>query len=858
MEHRTADVVFRIPGFLFTEKARRTVGAWDPEIQPDMPPAGSGKLAALFGEEASLLLGTHFVKFSSLYDEFWNHRQQKALTTLEAAQFVFGKEARMGQEKELTLQEIYATHMFLTQDKNLARFYPSAAVRWTGEFMIQPPHEVQLTDLVIGWIRQEDPRLEAFTQKAKELIQSYRNKEVSNWKDVQFTESDRVIIEFIRQVAVDGYYDTFPKPHLTYLPRLLRPLGLYDDMDPRTAFQFLNEIGIWPDWHNLELSRSTYQMPEMGGDDAVIVDRIRQLHPEFMDPESELDLSKEDGVSAAAVTRDTPTPMPKATSTTATSTEATINTMENTKSTTEWKPLVLQSPTELYRTDPCDSIRHDFGDIPVYAIDDPSASELDDAFSIEPVPITTLTPEASTWVHVHVADPTSILPPTHELAILASKRIQTLFLPERTWPMLPRDLTEGSLSLKNDGKPKNVLTFSARIRDLDGSIVEYRVRTGLVRNIVTLNYDEVDEVLSWGNVYGGKEEGERIRESRMSFPEQGSMVRAYYRETQGTLDRKDKKLVQELLAIQKVAVRHTSNRLGNGAFNFTMGRPLVELTPHPLPEVQDADWLAPRDFSKIPTPEISIRLDPSFASPSRMMVAEYMVMAGRVAAMFSKEHNLPVLYRQQPTPSEKYLPMFEDTIQSKSDRWTGMVNMVDMLPLRPHIPGALISLTPDPHWSLGIRDGYCKVTSPLRRYTDMIAHWQIKNKLLALSVKGSSSLVTVPPVFSVEEMVSKPGQIRDRERMLGMLEARSIKFWITEMLRRRMEAGKSMVFEGVLLNPTADGYNVISSLLGFQNVVKAEPEEIASGLGIGDRVMYELVMCNSQRPWISAKHISKL
>ncbi|KAF9365315.1 hypothetical protein BGX34_010528 [Mortierella sp. NVP85] len=835
--HRTADVVFRIPGYLFMERVKAVVGEWDVDANPASPPVGSGKAAAEFADEAMVLVGTFYTKFSTVYNTFWHDRKRTMVTTPEVARFVFGKED--SNSAPLTLQELYATHLFLTQDVNLVKFVPSVAVRWTGEFAMRPPKDVLLTETVIDWMRKGDPRIQQFVQKAKVLIEGHRQGDKSGWNDVTFTDSDRALIEFVKETAINGYSDVFIQPHLTYLPKILRPMDMYGDIEAGSAFRFLNEIGVWSNWHNMEVKRSGIPLAKGRDEEQAILSRMLVQDPTCLQQEDAESLG---GSSQKTLMQD----------------DAAISRRRKSTGKSEqsnFNPMVLQDPTELYKQDPCDPIRHDFGQQPVYAIDDPSASELDDAFSIEPVPITTLTPEPSTWIHVHVADPTSILPPFHEMSRLAAERIQTVYLPERTWPMLPRSLTEGALSLKNDGTPKKVMTFSARISDASGDILDFKIRPGLVHTIVTLNYDDVDEVLSWDRIQGGEDEGARVRNSVMSSPEERSIEREYYRATKGSVNTEDRALVKHLRELQSVSQRHQDYRLRNGAFNFSLGRPVIDITPYPLPPIVE-DGLAPVDYSHWKQPHISCRLDPTFASPARLMVAEYMMVAGRVAALFSRDHHLPTMFRNQSPPAEKYRASFEEIIRDKTDLKTGMLSIFDMLQLKPYIPGAEISTVPLGHWSMGVREGYCKVTSPLRRYSDMLIHWQLKGILLSQHQSTSASTLS-RPVFGLDELVRLSGVIRDRERMLGMLEARSVRFWLSEMLLRREKAGLSNIFDGLVLNPTGDGYNVMSTLLGFQSVVKADPEETGV-IEIGSRVRYEVDNINPQRPYLGAKHIARL
>ncbi|KAG0335674.1 hypothetical protein BG004_008359 [Podila humilis] len=853
IEHRTADVVFRIPGYVFKEKIISRIGHWDPQTNPSKPPPGTGKVALQFSDEAIAVLGVHFTKLNSVYDEFWNKRQTTSLTTMEAAKYVFDKEAT--DSAPLTLQELYATHIFLTTDSNLSKFIPSVSVRWTGAFTMRSPKDVLVIETVTDWLRKDDARIVSFTEKAKRLLSSKnsgapesssssssddvslaKGNATTNddpWKSIQFNANDQSIIEFVRQAAFTGYEIMFMTPYMTFLPKLLRPLNVYGDMDAKTAFDFLNGIGIWPRWYNMELNRSAVTLTSGGPEEQAIMDRIRKLHPDSLKSDFDRDVT-----TIRNGTKVTTSTSPATNPTSVLSTGATK------RNTALASPLVLQSATDMYKVDPCDSIRHDFGTQPVYAIDDPSASELDDAFSIESVPVTTLTPQPSTWVHVHVADPTAVLPPFHELSLLARGRVQTTYLPERTYPMLPRELTEGTLSLKNDGQPKKVMTFSARLDNISGDILEYKVRPGIVRNLVTLNYEDVDEHLSWDRIHGGKAEGERVKKSTMTSPvgpppppshDQGKgggydavthssilspplpPPRTYYRPSRGSVSPNDTQLIQELIQLQKVSHLGFDNRYRTGSVNFSMSKSMVEISPYPLPRVQESQWKHPIDYqSQWQEPLITSSLDPAFASPARIMVSEYMIIAGRVSALFCRDRSIPTLYRNQLPPDEKYRDFFGSGLNKNP--LTGMVEIREMLPLRPFIKGAQIGVEPLGHWSLGVHQGYCKVTSPLRRYSDMMGHYQMKAFLLA--EKDPSIPKQHRHVYDLDFLTPFANTIRDRERVLGMLEFRSVKFWLLESLRRQKEHGASMIFEGIIMNPTGDGYNVLSTEVGFQCVVK--------------------------------------
>jgi exoribonuclease R len=103
-------------------------------------------------------------------------------------------------------------------------------------------------------------------------------------------------------------------------------------------------------------------------------------------------------------------------------------------------------------TDKMAKTRKDWGELPVYCIDDVNAEEIDDGVSLERIPGSNDT----FWVHIHVANPTAFIDPDNMIMKYAASRIQTLYVPDRTYPMLPKSLTQNHFSLA-PGRPS--LTF---------------------------------------------------------------------------------------------------------------------------------------------------------------------------------------------------------------------------------------------------------------------------------------------------------------------------------------------------------------------------------------------------------------
>jgi exoribonuclease-2 len=116
-------------------------------------------------------------------------------------------------------------------------------------------------------------------------------------------------------------------------------------------------------------------------------------------------------------------------------------------------------------------------------------------------------------------------------------------------------------------------------------------------------------------------------------------------------------------------------------------------------------------------PEVHIRahgeelsLEPVKACKSGNLVRECMLLAGEGAARWAMERRLPFPYiSQEPgdAPASP-LPGFAGAYQ-----------------LRRCMRARTLSVKPGSHWGLGL-DRYTQVTSPLRRYTDLLAHQQIR------------------------------------------------------------------------------------------------------------------------------------
>jgi exoribonuclease-2 len=91
------------------------------------------------------------------------------------------------------------------------------------------------------------------------------------------------------------------------------------------------------------------------------------------------------------------------------------------------------------------------------------------------------------------------------------------------------------------------------------------------------------------------------------------------------------------------------------------------------------------------------------------------------------------------------------------------------------MPRSELSITPARHASLGL-ETYTQVTSPIRRYSDLLTHFQIKAHL-----RGEA----LP--FSVEEMKELAMSISSTVQEATLVERQTNKYWGLEFLRRNSD-----------------------------------------------------------------------
>ncbi|WP_088892804.1 ribonuclease catalytic domain-containing protein [Leptolyngbya ohadii] len=315
---------------------------------------------------------------------------------------------------------------------------------------------------------------------------------------------------------------------------------------------------------------------------------------------------------------------------------------------------------------------------------------------------------------------------------------------------------------------------------------------------MSLNQGQVCTALSFGVVLS--DEG-AIAEYRIA----PSLIKPTYRLTYEDVDEMLELQVEpEISAISTWAKRRTAWRQSQGAISIRM----------------------PESSIKVRDDEITI--DVLEDSASRNLVAEMMILAGEVAGRYGEENHLALPFRGQPQPE---LPPEEELMQLPA-------GPVRDCAIRRCMPRSEVSLTPGRHASLGLNT-YTQVTSPIRRYADLLAHFQIKAHL-----RGE----TLP--FSHEEAQELIQSVSSTAYESTLVERQTNRYWGLEYLRRHAD----VVWQVLMLRWLREYENlglVLIEDLGLEMAVR-----FTRSVEVGDRLEIKVSYVDPRQDIIQFTEVS--
>jgi len=397
-------------------------------------------------------------------------------------------------------------------------------------------------------------------------------------------------------------------------------------------------------------------------------------------------------------------------------------------------------------------LREDFREVTTFTIDPKDAKDFDDALSIRQL-------KNGNWeIGVHIADVTWYVKPESIIDKEAFERATSVYLVDRTIPMLPESLSNGLCSLRplEDKLCFSVVFEMNRIAE----VKNYRIIKTVIRSDRRFTYEEVQSIIeNKKDISGGSDYSEAVL----------------------TLDRMAKLLREK--------------RFKNGAINFERSEVKFDIDENGKP----------------------LRVFFKEAGDSNQLIEEFMLLANRyVAETIGKvakgKKAKTFVYRVHDVPNPEKLTAFGEFIRrfgyklknkgsdnevSKSinrilDEVQGKreQTLIETLAIR-SMAKATYTTQNIGHYGLAFKY-YTHFTSPIRRYPDMLVH-----RLLERYLSGGRS-VNSPALEEVCKHCS------NMESLASNAERTSIKYKQVEFMSDKV----GMVFDGVISGVTEWGLYV--------------------------------------------------
>ncbi|WP_221796835.1 VacB/RNase II family 3'-5' exoribonuclease [Oceanobacter mangrovi] len=369
--------------------------------------------------------------------------------------------------------------------------------------------------------------------------------------------------------------------------------------------------------------------------------------------------------------------------------------------------------------------RLDLSELPLVTIDSASTRDLDDAL--------TATANDNGWLlQVAIADPAAVVTPGSELDQLAQQRATSAYFPNMMLPMLPAELSEQLCSLQ-PGQRRLALVADIQVM-ADGASELLQLRQASVISKAKLSYSQVAEFMA------DSQQGDIPAELQASLQALADCYRALASYRQATA----------LIMDERPDYRLAMNEHGKVTEILRLDRNDAQKLVEECMLVcnrQTANWMATR--------ETGIFVQHKGIRSERI---------GDASALLKDTLQL------EQKPKFKTLEAYVDLLKQAA-AYEGSLKLKDIL--NRQLDRSVLVTEATPHMALGF-SSYTTMTSPLRKYNDLLVH-----RMIAASLQQQDKLTVSDELL---------GSIQERQGR-ARVAANQAEYWLKLQWLQTLPAG---------------------------------------------------------------------